>query len=847
MKKIVLLFCIGFIFQSCVRQSHSEYEIDNAKETTITFGLKLPSSSTPTTRTNGVTKDLKIEDITILVFDGEGVDRNCLYGRTGTITQTTGDDAQFTTKLIASSKAVTIHVFANVAHGVSLDIYKNRPESDVIASLTTAIDLNGATALPMHGSLTLATVDNTTTTGKTVSLLRSVASVDVAVTASDFTLEEVTAYFTPNTGRLVHDAAHWDADGNNGKGEVTAPTMPAADLITTIKTPTATSVVENAIKNQLFIYEHNNAPATGKSTRVVIKGVYDDGATAQSYWYPVDFIKKEESDNPLSNVLRNYRYTFNITSVTGVGYDSEEDASNGIAANIGVEIIEWSDGGLGDIDFIGPNWFSLESKSVGLFGDAGVEVLLQVESNIPVAEWGMKWGDAATYSYDPVVASTNFSVEKPALSSKGYLVFKTLKAYASPSPSETLHICIAKTLFIHIKVEQHAVKVMLEVDGLDGNVDGGLVCHEGGYSKPLTVETGDNTEMWHTIVSGSSADISYTMGGLNMDPFKVLFSANNGLTARVRTFTIKRDNGDVSTVTVNVTQESKPTYNGVASPGFSAGQTVFVDMIAGSHKENYEWIAKLDKFDREENEKPELAWDKIFHLQLSDDGINTIPAAPFVKEISGKGGQYLVINSPERDPDGDLLNYTAELTVEYKRKDIPGVQPIPVVTKTTSINSGQIELGSFWPLGSNGLEAEGFIISVNPRILLTKELDGGKKHTILDAISLCKAEKGYFDAVNQGSPRWLHLLGVELQLKAYGWCSGDTAVPPTPVSSHIMSWGQSSLHRLQANGWLYMDWIQIGAPNHHIGGPGHPGIIDMERSILYTKPEKHPVRCYRSF
>ena len=719
MKKLIFLLCLGFILHSCTKEPQIENEIGNMEETTISFGLKLSSSSVPTTRTGGaVAKDMKIEDITILVFDESSI---CLYGRTGKITQSSSSDAKFTANLIASESKVTIHVFANVKGGVSLTNYKDRLESEVIKELTTTIDLNDAmtTALPMHGKLSLAKVDNSTNSGHSVSLLRSVASVDVVVAATNFTLQEITAYFSPNEGRLVHDVANWDSAGN---GEVTKPTMPKNPIITT-KTITAKSVVDNAIKNQLFIYENLNVTGTGKSTRVVVKGEYNDGTVTKSYWYPVDFVETEVST--LSNVLRNFRYTFNIMSVTGAGYDNEEDASVGSSQNLKVTVIPWSEESIGNIIFDGENYFSIESQSVKIYGNANERKYIKVKSNIDVSKWEMRWGESGDYVTSQEITTTNFSVRKPnAGSNSGYLLFTTLTS-CTEDKTDNLHIIVAKRLKISIKILQSVENIILKVDGKTGTIDTPTIRYDGGVSEEFEVVTGDDMVLWHAKLSEENAYMKFPTAGVNYGSFRVVFNPYLEVTdiPHKAVITLTRDDGVADPVTLNFTQESQPDFSVEELITLKAGDVARQSSVIipfGSHKKDYEWTATLSGID--------LNGEEI--LRVSNDGNS------WHKSVSGVALNKFYVKAPKRISDGS--KYTVKLTVNFNRKGSPII--VHSTAQDVVVTSDWIyKIGGLYPYDAIVGSEQGLVISTYPLRILERQRRYG---TFDAAITTCGAVNG---------------------------------------------------------------------------------------------------------
>jgi hypothetical protein len=714
MKKMIFLLCLVFIFQSCTQDLQRDSELGSIENTTISFGLKLPVSSTPDTR-SGVAIDNRIEDITVFVFDGTS--KKGLYSRTGTITTKPDGAIEFTTNLIARESSVIIHVFANVGSALAGQDISDLSEETIIKNLTLSDNLGTVTALPMHGILELSKVDNTVATGETVFLLRSVARVDVVSSSANFTLQATTCYFTPSKGRLVHHSAYWNPDGNEGHGEVTAPTMPTSD-VTKIKTNTATGVAVNTISNQLFVYENTNAAGVGNSTRLVVKGAYNDGATTTSYWYPVDFIKA----GVLTNVLRNYKYTFNITSVTGPGYDSEIEASEGVATNIKVEIIDWSHGG-GDIDFLGPNWFSIQSKSIVLLGDRGVEGSLSVKSNIPVNKWEMRWGAVGEYSSAESLPTNLFTVSRPASGYEGSLNFMTRFDYAEITPpySEKLYLRIDKTLQIIIDVSQIKVEDIIEVDGNRTNFTAPLMYHEGGLTKDFHVVTGNDLVSWSAMTTSGLSNILYPHGGQNNSDLKISFLPNETAATIVRTIEVARQGGSNASLIMTCNQEDKPVFNNIVKKAFTAGEKAFTMMLDSDYNNLYEWTAKLTFTGRnpENNEITNLPDEKIFQLQrsttASEAGLQGAPGF----EVSGTGGNYLMVHSPARTEDDDEGEYTATLDVSYTRSD-PNESDFLATTETANLTSTAVvpEIGMLWPAGSTTETADGIIYQITPKILM---------------------------------------------------------------------------------------------------------------------------------
>ena len=462
---LLLLLCSGFLLNSCIKEPGGGVDSPTQEDATVSFGLKLPSSSAPSrsgATTAEVAKDMRIEKISILVFDTAS--KKFLYGRIGTVPEISETGVvSFTAKLRVSATSVTLHLFANTDN-INPAFYDGQTESEVFETLVSIANLNAVatTSLPMHGILNLDKIDVITTVPEVVSLLRSVARVDVdasGVTAS-FKLEGVMAYFTPDKGCLVSNSTD-------------APTMPATVIPSTTDILSSVSI-DNKIENQLFLYENIVKSLPDRSSRVVVKGIYD----GKTCYYPVDF----SDATGFIPVRRNYNYVVNIISVTGPGYDSSEEASMGTSSDITVTIIKWYDGGLSDIIFDGANWFSIEGKSIVIGGAFGSSDALKVRSTIKSADWSMAWSDSdVTPTSDKfikgnVLDELGFAkVTKPipALENEdaeGTIVFNSLLPADATIPiTKYLFINVNSRLQIRIKVDVLPTGYTMEDWGDEGD------------------------------------------------------------------------------------------------------------------------------------------------------------------------------------------------------------------------------------------------------------------------------------------------------------------------------------------------------------------------------------------
>ena len=126
----------------------------------------------------------------------------------------------------------------------------------------------------------------------------------------------------------------------------------------------------------------------------MVGGVYagdknDDGTPKVSY-YRVDIA--EATTSKPTDLLRNHKYTFNITDVAGSGYDNPDDAATGVPINITIQVIDWTDVN-NNVDFDRENWFSAETKSIVLPRDANSVRSINVETDVAFGSfWTLSFG-----------------------------------------------------------------------------------------------------------------------------------------------------------------------------------------------------------------------------------------------------------------------------------------------------------------------------------------------------------------------------------------------------------------------------------------------------------------------
>ncbi len=264
--------------------------------------------------------------------------------------------------------------------------------------------------IPMFGEVTQVEVKTDTQPvpklDKTIHLLRAVARVDVGLnmsavgtsgkdsdfdeTASDlistivdpanksskkvkWTLLETKFYNASSKGLVAPAKDNYKLDGD--KLKATAPTLltnpDKQDL-----TYKADKAEKNLLKRVIYVPETDNPAATQSGTEttpeakkqylerpyLILKLQYDEvdesdkiktgGASGETF-FRVDFLKREGDEATAKYtylpLLRNYRYKVDIRNIGGLGFDSEDEAKEGPAANIMYNVVVWDESTLSNV------------------------------------------------------------------------------------------------------------------------------------------------------------------------------------------------------------------------------------------------------------------------------------------------------------------------------------------------------------------------------------------------------------------------------------------------------------------------------------------------------------------
>ncbi|MDR0973908.1 MAG: DUF4906 domain-containing protein, partial [Prevotellaceae bacterium] len=276
--------------------------------------------------------------------------------------------------MLEEGETFDVEVLVNARDLIPDDIETGTPKADVLAALLTKSDNylpNTASGIPAWGEVEDLTVEDGTSCE--VDLLRMMARVDIVLSetaASKFTITDVYLYKYNTVGSVVPSTL---------ATEVTTPTVPSSSsLAATALHYTATSI---------YLYESENKTSTGikeydERTCLVVGGTYQGAKT----YYRMDFVKKGTTD-AWYDVLRNHKYTFTVTDVTGAGDDTPDDAWKDAPVNVTFDVLEWNDTSYGDIVFDGVHHLGVSPSSFNFYSNAHTGTL---NVTTDVSSWSIK-------------------------------------------------------------------------------------------------------------------------------------------------------------------------------------------------------------------------------------------------------------------------------------------------------------------------------------------------------------------------------------------------------------------------------------------------------------------------
>ncbi|KAB3851837.1 hypothetical protein GAS29_21145 [Phocaeicola vulgatus] len=363
------------------------------------------------------------ERIRVLVFDK---DNKFSYEAKVTSYIPSGDPAdkkdKGTMTLLAkntpSGDTSTFVMLANVTRSANTDAdgLAGKTREEVMQLFTFSMPDKGVWKdgeLPMWGASDPVRVDHSAGAVPklgTVYLVRAVARVDVGLNLSNMsegastfdekaggiegiTLTKVFFYNTNTTGRVspFENRIYWDEANRKAK----QPSIPDPAPAVTGKIDRTSSIVdEKILLREVYVPEAVNVPtaatqgANGETlpennTENYLKRPYivvgltgaDKSRPDKETFFRIDYLKRTGAEADATYeylpLLRNHRYLVNIKAVGGPGFDTEEDARKGPAANIMYNVVEWNESTMSDVLYDGQYMLGVSADHFTFYREGG--------------------------------------------------------------------------------------------------------------------------------------------------------------------------------------------------------------------------------------------------------------------------------------------------------------------------------------------------------------------------------------------------------------------------------------------------------------------------------------------
>ena len=363
------------------------------------------------------------ERIRVLVFDK---DNKFSYEAKVTSYIPSGDPAdkkdKGTMTLLAkntpSGDTSTFVMLANVTRSANTDAdgLAGKTREEVMQLFTFSMPDKGVWKdgeLPMWGASDPVRVDHSAGAVPklgTVYLVRAVARVDVGLNLSNMsegastfdekaggiegiTLTKVFFYNTNTTGRVspFENRIYWDEANRKAK----QPSIPDPAPAVTGKIDRTSSIVdEKILLREVYVPEAVNVPtaatqgANGETlpennTENYLKRPYivvgltgaDKSRPDKETFFRIDYLKRTGAEADATYeylpLLRNHRYLVNIKAVGGPGFDTEEDARKGPAANIMYNVVVWNESTMSDVLYDGQYMLGVSADHFTFYREGG--------------------------------------------------------------------------------------------------------------------------------------------------------------------------------------------------------------------------------------------------------------------------------------------------------------------------------------------------------------------------------------------------------------------------------------------------------------------------------------------
>ena len=417
---------LALLTAGCVADRNVSDCVAEGEEVELEFALKVPALET-NLRQLSPEQESQVKSVKVLVFNTQDAtgqtlaeeDETFAYAAKMTTTNFTPDQDGVThvvCKLTASDKPMRIVCIAN--HNVPEDILVEGTAKKTIlehAKMKKIFDETGwktegpqLIPIPMWGESDAQPVNKGTRFNSctklaygnpgqnrhnegVIHLVRALARVDVGVnfeadpssqTAAgdeNFKIMSVRVYRYATSMYVAGTQAtafNFAGGRRNALPHTPAGVTAAIDDKPLVFTAKTDEDAKGYVRNIYIPEIENKDKAKGERICLVVGGEYNK--SGKQTYYRIDFIKRETKSpsdiiTKQLDVLRNYRYRFNITDVKGPGTDTPEEALTTEPVNINWDVLVWDDGDVDKIVYDGQYYLAVSKDKFHFGKDATSE------------------------------------------------------------------------------------------------------------------------------------------------------------------------------------------------------------------------------------------------------------------------------------------------------------------------------------------------------------------------------------------------------------------------------------------------------------------------------------------
>lgn len=391
------------LFSSCSNEQESLSGSTWNELFRFVFTLHIPGDPLSVSSPDDVGETF-LKSVFLLAFKDDGADETFLYATPGRNITGTGNQKQFTVSLNPAADGNDRHrfvVLANpgeAAEQVIRTFTAATTRQEALKAITVAMENKWSAAssgnfapLPMWGESAGSHVVTPTLQPDhigEIAMLRTLARVDIGLNydgttfagpASLFRLGEVLVYNYSDRAAIAPESGRFDRAG----GVVTGASVP--DNANSLRGPLVYAQPNSGegFMKEIYLAETPGTGAADQQLALVVGGYYK-GSAAKS-WYRIA-LDSYAGGKPFA-LLRNHRYLINITSVSGPGFSTPEEAYHAVVCGMNAEVIPWNEANTEDIVIDKPYRFAVSQSSFtlgpGAYSDVSMNNDLSLFSDIP--------------------------------------------------------------------------------------------------------------------------------------------------------------------------------------------------------------------------------------------------------------------------------------------------------------------------------------------------------------------------------------------------------------------------------------------------------------------------------